>query len=133
MDSQRKAVGATGDRAKTATALRYALLRVKNAGKRISIKAVAEEANVDPSLVHHVYPDIAEEIRAISGRALRTQRDSKHAELAQARLRVRELTKNVATLQAELTEIASVNLSLENQIQDLKAQLDERVRALRRA
>jgi hypothetical protein len=42
-------------------ALRYALLRVKNRGCRVSIAAVAEAADVDPSLVHHACPDIAEE------------------------------------------------------------------------
>lgn len=131
MATQKRVAGATGDRAKTATALRYAMLRVKNAGRRISIKAVAEEARVDPSLVHHVYPDIAEEIRAISGRGSRAQRDKKHVELAQARLRVRELTEDVATLLAELTEIASLNLALESQVQELKAQLAQKVRPLR--
>lgn len=131
MAIQQRVAGATGDRVKTATALRYAMLRVKNAGRRISIKAVAEEARVDPSLVHHVYPDIAEEIRAISGRGSRAQRDKKHVELAQARFRVRELTEDVATLLAELTEIASLNLALESQVQELKAQLAQKVRPLR--
>jgi len=131
MNAQQKPAGATGDRAKTATVLRYAMLRVKNAGRRMSIKAVAEEAKVDPSLVHHVYPDIAEEIRAISGRGSRAQRDTKHAELVQARLRVRELTDDLATLLAELTEIASLNLALESQVQDLEAQLAQKVRPLR--
>jgi hypothetical protein len=131
MESKKKVTGATGDRAKTATALRYAMLRVKNTGRRISIKAVAEEAKVDPSLVHHVYPDIAEEIRAISGRDSRAQRDKKHVELVQARLRVRDLTDDVATLLAELTEIASLNLALESELQDVRAQLARNVRALR--
>lgn len=131
MTSGQKASGASGDRAKTATALRYAMLRVKNAGKRISIKAVAEEAGVDPSLVHHVYPDIAEEIRAMGGRGSRAQRDKKHAELIQARLRVRELNEDVATLLAELTEIASLNLALESELEELKAQLAQKVRPLR--
>ena len=132
MKVQKSHMGATGDRAKTATALRYAILRVKNAGKRISIKAVAEEAKVDPSLVHHVYPDIAEEIRAISGRGSRDQRDRKHSELAEAKTRIRELTEDVATLLAELIEIASVNLALEGQIQDLHTQLNPKVRPLQR-
>jgi len=55
------------DRDATAPALRHAVLSVKNKGKRVSIAAVAREAGVDPSLVHHVYHDIAEEIRTIAG------------------------------------------------------------------
>ncbi len=49
----------------------------------------------------------------------------------QARLRVRDLTDDVATLLAELTEIASLNLALESELQDVRAQLARNVRALR--
>ncbi len=109
------------DKGTTAVALRNALLLVKNSGHRVSIKAVAEEAGVDPSLVHHVYPDIAEEIRSIAGRSTRTQRDSKHADLVKARTQIRELRQEVATLLTELADAASLNLTLLEQLKDLRA------------
>jgi AcrR family transcriptional regulator len=124
--------GRTGDRAKTAENLRLAILRVKNAGRRVSIKSVAEEAGVDASLVHHVYPDIAEEIRAISGRSTRTERDKVRQQLAAAKAHIRTLEAEVEKLLAEVAQIASVNLTLAQEAAQLQAALRDNVRALQK-
>lgn len=124
--------GRTGDRIKTAENLRYAILRVKNKGQRISIKSVAEEAGVDASLVHHTYPDIAEEIRAMSGRSTRSDRDKTRQQLVAAKARVRELESEVEKLLAEVAEIASVNLTLAQEAAQLHAALKDNVHKLQK-
>jgi len=124
--------GRTGDRTKTAENLRYAILRVKNKGQRISIKSVAEEAGVDASLVHHVYPDIAEEIRAMTGRSTRSERDKAQQQLVAAKARIRELESEVEKLLAEVTEIASVNLTQVQEAAQLQAGLRDNVRMVRK-
>ncbi len=113
--------GRTGNRTKTAAAIRAALKRVEATGRRISIKAVAEEADVDPSLIHHSYAELAETIRAAAGRTTRKQRDDTRAQLAQVRIELAQLKEDVDMLLAELAEAASVNLSLADEVQLLRA------------
>ena len=111
------------NRQKTREELRLAMLRLKNKGVRISIKAVAEEAGVDPSLVHNTYPDIAEEIRGIIGRSTRRQRDEKHGELMEARRLLQEVTAERDQLKREMADLASVNLTLIETVAELKIEL----------
>lgn len=113
--------GRTGNRTKTAAAIRAALKKVEASGRRISIKAVAEEAGVDPSLIHHSYAELAETIRAAAGRTTRKQRDDSRARLAQARIEIAQLKDDVDMLLAELAEAASVNLSLADEVELLRA------------
>lgn len=117
----------TRNREKTKDKLQCAILRIKNKGLRLSIKAVAEEAGVDPSLIHNTYPDIAEVIRASLGRASRQQRDDKHQELVEVKNRNRELRESVAKLTHDLNELASVNLTLLGRIHDLEEKLTGKV------
>ena len=110
----------TRDKVQTAHALRLALLRVKNKGKKISISSVAAEAGVDPSLIHHVYSDLAEEIRSLAGKGTRSSRDQKHRELVEARRRISELNADIQVLLAELAMAASLNLRLEEELLELR-------------
>lgn len=111
------------DKAATLKRLQDALLRVKDEGRRLSIKAVAEEAGVTPSLIHHVYPDLAEQIRAQIGRSTRAQRDAKHDELMRAKGRIADQQAELRALSADLASLASINLKLQDQINVLEAQL----------
>src|SRR5437879_2779632 len=78
------------NKAKTREELVQAIQEVKNTGLKMSVTAVALEAGVDASLIHHVYPDVAEAIRALVGRSTRHQRDLKHAELVDAKRTIRD-------------------------------------------
>jgi len=128
----RAARGGARNREKTKEGLEAAILRIKNKGLKLSIKAVAEEAGVDPSLVHNTYPDIAEEIRAMVGKASRKQRDAKHQELLDARKLNRELQAQVTTLTSDLNELASVNLTLLERVQTLEAEVAGKVAQITR-
>ncbi len=118
------------DKERTRKALQYAMLRVKNKKEKMSISAVAREAEVHASLIHNTYPDIAEEIRAQMGRSARSQRDQKSAELTKARATIRELKQQNKALEADLVRLASLNLSLEHEKTVLKAVANSKVRAL---
>ncbi|WP_298233966.1 TetR family transcriptional regulator [uncultured Azohydromonas sp.] len=118
------------NREKTLEELRFAMLRVKNKGLKMSIRAVALEAGVDPSLVHNTYPDIAEEIRALVGRSTRRQRDEVRADLVAARQRLREVTAEREQLKRELAVLASVNLTLNDQVAELKAEIEGKLKRI---
>lgn len=121
----------TRNRDKTREALQYAILRVRNSGRRISISAVAAEAGVSPGLVHNTYPDVAEEIRAMMGRSTRQQRDAKGAELTAAKSRMRELRNELAAVQADVAKLASINETLRQELAILRAATGSNVTVLR--
>jgi len=118
------------NRESTEAALQQAFSAVKNSGKKISIRAVALEAQVDPSLIHHAYPEIAEQIRAVLGIGSRSQRDQKHQELVEARKTIVKLRANLVELTKDIARIASVNLSLSSELVALRAELDGKLARL---
>lgn len=85
-------------------------LQAENA--KVTISAVAKIANISSALIHNTYPDLAEKIRAISGKATRTQRDEKHTALMKERETNRTLRAENASLKADLAQLASVNQTL---------------------
>lgn len=109
------------NRAKTKEDLRYAILSLQNRGLKISISAVAREVGVAAPLLHNTYPDIAEEIRRIAGRATREQRDGKRDALAAERIANKALREELVKLKGDLDKLASVNMTLMAQISVLKA------------
>jgi AcrR family transcriptional regulator len=109
------------DRDKTATELKLALHRLQKSGVKVSIAAVAKEAEVTPALLHNRYPDFAEEIRKLSGRTTRIQRDTKHEKLMVEREKNRELRLQIDGLMEEITNLASVNESLRAELSLNKA------------
>ena len=115
------------DREKTKGELQLAILRVKNKGLKVSIAAVAAEAGVTPGLIHNTYPDIAEDIRAQTGRAVRQQRDDKAAELAKVRATLKELREQLAVARSDLAKLASINETLSDEVARLKAQVTGKV------
>lgn len=100
------------NRKRTLQALVLALHRVQRSGGKITLKAVAEEAKVSPPLINNRYPEFAEKVRAIMGKAIRQQRDEKADLLTQERDRNRKLRDLVDSQLAEIRKLASVNESL---------------------
>jgi AcrR family transcriptional regulator len=107
--------------AKTKQDLQDAILRLQTLGRKISISAVAKEVGVAAPLIHNTYPDIAEEIRRIVGRATREQRNEKHSALVAERVANKALREAVAKLKEDLDKLASINMTLMNQLSMLKA------------
>ena len=92
--------------------------RAHTKATKVNITTVANEAGVTPALIHNHYPDVAETIREFGARSCRVQRDAKHGELRAAREKNRVLRKEIATLRAQVSKLASVNevLVVENRI-----------------
>lgn len=118
------------DKGKTKTELQLAILRVKKNGLKMSIAAVAAEAGVNPSLIHNTYPDLAEKIRALVGRATRQQRDNKATELADALETLRGLRKELQDAKQDIEKLASISESLRDEIGLLRAQVADKVRVM---
>lgn len=117
----RKDGGRQRNREKMLEELQFAMLRVKNKGKKLSISSVAKEAGVTPGLIHNTYPDIAEAIRAEVGKSTRQQRDEKAEELAKARVRLKELRAELEAAQVDLQRLASLNETLRQEVATLRA------------
>lgn len=100
------------NRERTLRELELALHRVQRAGEKITLKAVATEAKVSPPLINNRYPDFAEKVRVIVGKAVRQQRDEKADLLADEREKNRKLRELVDSQLAEIRKLASVNESL---------------------
>jgi AcrR family transcriptional regulator len=108
-------------RDKTLEELQFAMLRVKNKGKKLTISAVAKEAGVTPGLIHNTYPDIAEAIRAQVGKGTRQQRDDKMAELSKARERIKELRSELDAALHDIQRLASINETLRQEVAMLRS------------
>ena len=103
-------------RGKTTSDLDAALHRVQKRDTKITIASVAKEAGVSPALIHNRYPDFAEKIRGMTGKATRAQRDTKHDLLMAERNKNRQLREENERLQKELRNLASKNESLRAQL-----------------
>lgn len=115
------------DRERTLAELQCALHRLQRAGKKVSIKGVAEEAKVTPSLIHNRYPDFAEQIRALTTKSTRAQRDEKHDLLQKEREKNSQLRALVDQQIKEFADLASVNEALRAENVLLKAMADGKV------
>lgn len=108
-------------RSKTLDALNKAIDDLVEGNEKISIASVARSAGVTPSLIHNTYPAVAERIRIIMGKSVRTQRDSKHQALMVEKEKNRALRVENDQLLEELARIASVNQRLLFEMAELKA------------
>lgn len=100
------------NRERTLQELQLALHRLQRTGAKITLKSVAVEANVSPPLINNRYPDFAEEVRAITGKTVRQQRNEKADLLTQEREKNRKLRELVDSQLVEIKKLASVNESL---------------------
>ncbi|HHJ4333719.1 TetR family transcriptional regulator [Erwinia rhapontici] len=108
-------------RSKTLDVLEKVINGLVEGNKKISIALVARAAGVTPGLIHNTYPAVAERIRILMGRSVRSQRDSKHEALMVEKEKNRVLRAKNDQLLEELTRIASVNQRLLFEMAELKA------------
>ena len=122
---------ATAPRAKnreqTLAALQEALKTLQSGGQKITLKAVAELANVSPSLLNHRYPDFAEKVRGLVGRTIRQQRNEKADLLVAEREKNRQLRALVDSQLVEITRLASVNEALRQELAVQRAMAEGKV------
>ncbi|GLC96448.1 hypothetical protein Tamer19_58570 [Cupriavidus sp. TA19] len=119
------------DRERTLNELQLALGRLQSANKKVSISAVAKEADVTPALIHNTYPDFAERIRTLVHRSARAQRDDKHHELKLQRAANAQLYKVIADQNKEIVDLASINEALRAEIHVLTRIVEGKVVDLR--
>lgn len=115
------------DRDKTLVELQLAMHRLQKRQEKASIAAVAREANVTPALIHNRYPDFAEEVRKVNGKATREQRDAKHSLLLSEREKNRRLRDDLSKFLVELQDLASINEGLRQELAVAKAISDGKI------
>jgi AcrR family transcriptional regulator len=115
------------NRERTLTELQLAMHRLQRAGKKVSIKGIAEEAKVTPALIHNRYPDFAEQVRTLTIKSTRAQRDEKHELLQREREKNRQLRALVDQQIKEFADLASVNEALRAENSLLKAMAEGKV------
>ncbi|HFF3441546.1 TPA: TetR family transcriptional regulator [Escherichia coli] len=108
-------------RSKTLDILDKVINGLVEGNEKISITLVARAAGVTPGLIHNTYPAVAEKIRILMGKSVRSQRDSKHQALMIEKEKNRALRIENEKLFQELARIASVNQLLLLEIAELKA------------
>ena len=108
-------------RSKTLDTLDKVIDSLVAGNEKLSIASVARAAGVTPGLIHNTYPAVAERIRTLMGKSVRSQRDSKHRALMSEKEKNRALRAENDQLLAELARIASVNQRLLFEMAELKA------------
>lgn len=107
--------------ASTFASLEAALNAAKTSGKRVSISGIAKAAGVDPSLIHHCYPQILAAIRAVSGVKNREAVTLMKDELIGAKLSLRSLWVENKLLREDLAKLSSINLALQVRLDALES------------
>ena len=121
------------NRKQTIDGIEQAIEQLQASQGKLSISAVAKMAGVTPALIHNTYPDLAEKIRGLMGKATRTQRDAKHSALVREREINRTLRKELVETRATIAKLASVNQTLLNEMAVLKGIATGKVVAILRA
>ncbi|WP_404471254.1 hypothetical protein LG301_11275 [Vreelandella venusta] len=98
--------------------------KVVQQGRKISVAAVAEEAGVSRALIHRDCPDLLERIRGGANKAIKSQRDGKHAALKKEREKNRQLRQVIINLTEQRDVLASKNAALELENRRLAAILE---------
>lgn len=119
-------------RENTACLIQQAISQLQEENAKVTISAVAKRAEITPALIHNTYPNLAEKIREIGGKATRAQRDAKHAALVEEREANRSLRAEIAVLKEDVAKLASVNQKLLAEIAVLKGMASGKVVTLLR-
>jgi hypothetical protein len=121
------------NRKQTIDGIQQAIEQLQASQGKLSISGVAKLAGVTPALIHNTYPDLAEKIRGLVGKATRTQRDAKHSALVREREINRTLRQELVETRATIAKLASVNQTLLNEMAVLKGIATGKVVAILRA
>lgn len=99
--------------------IRLAIVRIEQGrpnivdkSRKISVKAVAEEAGVSRNTITRDHPDLDTRIKGGQDKTIRQARDAKHEELKKEKARNKELRREVAHLRELLANVQSQNATL---------------------
>ncbi|MFI9653414.1 hypothetical protein ABGV17_01600 [Guyparkeria sp. GHLCS8-2] len=116
---------------RTKEAIRLALVRIEKGrpkvvekGRKLSIKAVAEESGFSRATITNNHPELAERIREAVNKGARKQRDQKHLELKELRAKLRALREEYAEVRTLNRDMASEMASLAAENRRLRAIVD---------
>jgi len=98
-----------------------ALARLQRAEAVPTITALAVEVGVTPALIHNRYPDVAKEVRRLSGREPGASEDSLKAALKREQETARDLRAENLDLRKQLQAMASGNEALRQEVSILHA------------
>ena len=102
---------------------------MRQAGSIMTISSVAREAGVSNATIHNRYPDLAEHIRELAGKA--AQRDAKAAlekrqgKIKAAKNKITDLREEIAEFKQALDVSRNVNASLQLENESLRAKLEQ--------
>jgi len=100
------------NRQHTEAALYVVFEHMQSLGETLSISGLAKRAGVSAALIHNRYPDLAEKVRAATGKDARSQRNAKEKLLAQEKAKNQAIRLELENLRKEIVDLASVNESL---------------------
>lgn len=102
-------------------ALLAALEALQRDQHKLSISAVARRAGVTPALIHNTYPDVAEQIRTLSGRDASALRSKEATALTILQTDNKRLHRDNSQLNADVARLASIVQTLTDEIARLRA------------
>lgn len=102
-------------------ALMAALQAMQSDEQKISISAVARKAGVTPALIHNTYPEVAEQIRKLTGREPAAIRSKEAETLLALQATNKRLQQENIQLNADVARLASIVQTLNDDIARLRA------------
>lgn len=102
-------------------ALMTALTTMQSDEQKISISAVARKAGVTPALIHNTYPEVAEQIRKLTGREPAAIRSKEAETLLALQATNKRLQQENIQLNADVARLASIVQTLNDEIARLRA------------
>ncbi len=102
-------------------ALLAALENLQRDQQKISISAVARKAGVTPALIHNTYPDVAAQIRGITGRQPEQKITRDNDIMRKLQASNKHLNRENAQLSADVARLASIVQTLTDEISRLRA------------
>ena len=102
---------------------------MRQAGSIMTISGVAREVGVSNATIHNRYPDLAEYIRELAGKAAqrdaKTELEKRRGRLKAAKNQIADLREEIAELKESLVQSRSVNASLVLENESLQAKYNE--------
>jgi len=106
------------DSKKTEEDLEAAFLKLKNQGKTITARAIADAVGVDPSLIPKAYGRIHQLILKAKGKAPAQKLDAKENELKELRRVLSETRQAKEEGDQQVTDLVSINATLEERLKE---------------
>ncbi|MDF3883056.1 hypothetical protein [Cupriavidus basilensis] len=87
----------------------------------VTVAAVARDVNISPALIHNRYPEIAQEIRNLSGKSEKNKSENQLEQYRQLEVRLAEIKAERDELRRDVAKLASLNLALKLENESVRA------------